>query len=160
VIRSIPAHVAAAALRPATICTSARTHNVAMDVGSLYPDFDVWFHRKVMPGLRKGTRLLLADQVDDRVLGIAIAKREEEKKLCTLWVSPEARGLGIGPALAEEAFEWIGSYRPLFTVPQERMPEFKNLINCLGFCQAQKLVGYYRPGIAEYVFNGLLQFPS
>ena len=50
-----------------------------------------------------------------RPIGIAIAKREEERKLCTVWVHEKYRRQGVASALVEEAIESLeqnGPYSP------------------------------------------------
>lgn len=123
-----------------------------------YPGFDVWLHSKVLPGMRDGSRRVRAAFGNGHVLGVAIAKRtDEERKLCTLWVDPCARTFGIASDLANEAFDWLGTDKPLFTVPDTRLAEFRPLLSRWGFKETQVAEGAYRIGRPEYVFNGLLQ---
>lgn len=126
-----------------------------------YPDFEKWYHLKVMAGLRDGTREVFIACPGDRLAGIAIAKREHaETKLCTLFIVPEFRNSRIGANLAARAFEWLGNERPLFTVPEERMNEFGRLVSAWQFQFVQNAANSYRSGKVEYVFNGRLINPS
>jgi hypothetical protein len=127
---------------------------------ALYPGIGGWFHAKVIPGLRNGSRKIFSrtSPVNKTPLAIAIAKRTpEERKLCTLWVTPEARNLGLAAICAEEAFSWLGTKKPLFTVPDLRIEAFKTLLNRWGFEQTQAVDGVYRWNSREYVFNGALR---
>lgn len=129
----------------------------------LYPGFGSWFHTKVIPGLRDGSRKIFfrTSRIDKDLLAIAIAKRtQEERKLCTLWVTPEARNLGLAAICAEEAFSWLGTKKPLFTVPDLRIEGFKTLLNHWGFEQTQAIDDVYRRNSREYVFNGALRLHS
>jgi hypothetical protein len=88
-------------------------------------------------------------------LGVAIVKRSiEEQKLCTLWVNKSMRGNGVAGSLVESAFRWLGTSWPLFTIPEERMDEFRGLLNRWDYSIAQREFGMYRPRKIEYVFNG------
>lgn len=123
-------------------------------VGSLYPCFDNWFATKVIPGLRSGERRILTSVVHGKLAGVAICKRSIfEAKLCTLWVSPEARCLGIASDIACDAFAWLGTDKPLFTVPEERLSEFGRLLSEWGFTKHFEHLGLYRSGRVEHVFN-------
>ncbi|MBG0801484.1 GNAT family N-acetyltransferase [Methylocystis sp. H4A] len=126
-----------------------------------YPGFENWYHTQVMPGLRLGTREAFLSYRENFLAGVAIVKRDpSETKLCTLWVVPEFRGLGIGRTLAASAFEWLGTNRPLFTVPEERIGEFDKLVSAWHFKRTQVIEGVYRSGKLEHVFNGRLIRPS
>jgi hypothetical protein len=121
-----------------------------------YPNFRSWYYDKVIPGAFEGKRCLLACLAGENLLGIAIAKRGEEEKLCTLWVCQEARAVGVANIIAQRAFDWIGTSRPLFTVPEEQIPFFRGLLRRWNFDQTQKIAGYYRQGKVEHIFNGHL----
>ncbi|QUS38086.1 GNAT family N-acetyltransferase [Tardiphaga alba] len=123
-------------------------------VTQLYPGFDAWFATKVIPGLRSGERRIITCFMRETLAGVAICKRtESEAKLCTLWVAPEARGRGAATELAKEAFAWLGNVKPLFTVPDERLPEFQPLLRAWSFSDHVEASGMYRPGRIEHVFN-------
>jgi GNAT superfamily N-acetyltransferase len=122
-----------------------------------YPDFRAWYFGKVIPGIIRGDRCVLTSAYKERLVGLAIAKRGDEKKLCTLWVDSDARRLGIASDLADRAFDWIGTDHPLFTVPEEHLQKFGGLLSRWEFTQTAKIFGYYRAGKVEYVFNGKLE---
>jgi hypothetical protein len=129
----------------------------------LYPGFREWFHAKVIPGLRDGSRKIFSrtNPVGKSPWAIAITKRTpQERKLCTLWVAPEARNLGLAAICAEEAFSWLGTKKPLFTVPDLQIEGFKTLLNRWDFEQTQAIDGIYRRNSREYVFNGALRLHS
>ena len=137
------------------------THSIFATLSHLedtYPGFRAWFYGKVGSPHSREERATFVQKRNGRICGIAIAKRSfAERKLCTLWVQPEARTSGIAAELGAQAFEWLGTRKPLFTVPEERIPEFRTLLNRWDFQVQQTLIGYYRPERAEYVFNGQLK---
>jgi GNAT superfamily N-acetyltransferase len=123
----------------------------------IYPDFNVWFYDKIARRHESEERAVFIRHMHGRIAAVAIAKRSDaERKLCTLWVDPLRRGSGIAADLGERAFEWLGTRKPLFTIPEERMAEFRGLLNRWNFQKSQKLIGFYRAGKAEFVFNGQL----
>lgn len=128
---------------------------------AVYPGFDAWFHCTVVPGLRDGSRKLFVGSAADRVAGVAIAKRtSSEQKLCTLWIAPGKRNEGLAKCLANEAFDWLGTTMPLFTVPDVRIAEFARLLDQWHFVQTQVVENMYRPASREFVFNGFLRAVS
>jgi hypothetical protein len=122
-----------------------------------YPGFDAWFHGKVVPGIRDGSRNLFVESSAGRLAGIAIAKRtSSEQKLCTLWVAREARNSGVAASLAAKAFDWLGTTKPLFTVPDVRIGQFAGLLRRWDFVETQVVEDMYRSASRELVFNGTL----
>jgi len=129
----------------------------AAGVSGLYPDFDTWYLGRVAPGLRCGERRIFTRRQDGDVIGIAIAKlTATERKLCTLWVAPQARGRGVATELARDAFAWLGTARPFFTVPQECVEDFAGLLRSWSFPGPIAYADAYRPAAVEYAFNGRL----
>lgn len=142
-----------AALDPSIVLT-------ALDkacVTGLYPKFDDWFWTKVVRGLRTGERRIFTHVAGGNLEGVAICKRtDSERKLCTLWVAPHVRGRGVAAELARDAFAWLGTRHPVFTVPEERLSEFRGLLSGWSFSEPVAYEGFYRPERTEYVFNGTL----
>nr|WP_321455044.1 hypothetical protein [uncultured Cohaesibacter sp.] len=121
-----------------------------------YPGFRKWFWDKVTNDVFHDTRHIFTATYMGQIVGLAIAKRGEEKKLCTLWVREDFRDFNLASDLAEQAFLWIGTNKPLFTIPEEKMPLFKGLLNKWSFENVTAYKGYYRSNKLEYVFNGSL----
>jgi hypothetical protein len=125
---------------------------------AVYPGFNAWFEGKVVAGLRDGSRRLFVESAGGQLTGVAIAKRTtSERKLCTLWVAPKTRNEGVAAHLANEVFDWLGTTKPLFTVPDIRIKEFASLLSRWGFVESQVVQDLYRPASQEFVFNGLLR---
>lgn len=137
--------------------TSASAFQRLEHLSEFYPGFCEWYHGKVIPGLLAQDRKIFLRLHGNKILGVAIAKRGIEQKLCTLWVADEARAIGVASCLAQEAFDWIGTNKPLFTVPEERLSEFRGLLCRWEFQSAAEVAGYYRNEKVEYVFNGTLR---
>jgi hypothetical protein len=124
----------------------------------MYPGFRKWFFERGTASSQTQQRAIFVKKIATRIVGVAIAKRcVSERKLCTLWVADDARILGIASDLANSAFDWLETSHPLFTIPEERISEFRGLLRGWRFSDGQALKGYYRRDKIEYVFNGLLK---
>ncbi|WP_082475477.1 GNAT family N-acetyltransferase [Rhizobium sp. Leaf341] len=135
---------------------SERVRDLISNFAVYYPGIDRWFTSKVQPGLMSGARKILVDVADNNKLNaIAILKKNDsEKKICTFWVSPTARGRGVGRRLLADSVAWLECATPLLTVPEEELANFKPLLSETGFKLTQFIPGAYRHGSIEYVFNG------
>lgn len=120
-----------------------------------YPDIDRWFTSKVQPGLRSGSRKILVDAANGKLNALSILKKSEsERKICTFWVAPTARGCGVGRRLLTSSIAWLECATPLLTVPEKEIEAFTRLLSNTGFQLTQRIPGAYRPDSIEYVFNG------
>lgn len=126
-----------------------------------YPGFKEWYFNKVIPGLDIQEREILICIVNEEnkymLGGIAILKKtEEEKKICTLRVTPEYEKNGVGYALFDRAFEILDTIKPVFTVSEDRIEMFKRHLDKYNFVQTHCIKDIYSKGKCEYVFNGSL----
>ncbi|MFG1418756.1 GNAT family N-acetyltransferase [Xanthobacter sp. V0B-10] len=138
----------------------ATVHERIVHLSAYYPAFDNWFWGLVVPGTFNGTRLVHTVIRDGRIVGVLIAKLEAcERKICTVWVDDAYKGTGMGVRLIRHGCDWLGTSRPLATVPEERMPEFAAVLSRLGFELTECLDSFYRTGKKELVFNGHLTGP-
>lgn len=125
----------------------------------LYPDFRRWYWGKVVPGVQTGSRRVFTSVTEGSLSGIVIAKSETEQKICTVWVPHHFRRKKIARQLMEQAIDWLGTEKPLFTVPESRALEFESLIRHLGFDYCGSLDGYYGDERTEHVYNGKIIQP-
>lgn len=122
-----------------------------------YPEFHHWFWHKVVPGYENNTRGIFVRADGNRITGIAIAKRGLERKLCTLWVDEAFRDRGLAGSLADEAFNWLQTRKPLFSVSKKKLNEFRGLLRSWDFGSGVQYEGYYHQSATEIVFNGSLR---
>lgn len=123
------------------------------DLSETYPGFREWYLSKVIPGIKDGTRIVFAEASGSRLTGVAIAKRSgPELKLCTLWKDPSADG-GTATMLVRSVMQWLGTDRPSFTVPQDRIQRLRPVLNELGIGAGIAVGQIYRPGVEEFLFN-------
>lgn len=127
-------------------------------LAKLYPAFENWYWNKAVRDAVSNRRRFFLAFGQNRIQGVVIAKRTpDERKLCTVWICPTARQKRIAEGLVSQANNWLGSTRPLITIPENRLHEFRGLISRFGFVRTEILKGYYRCGQAEHVFNGKLR---
>ena len=125
-----------------------------------YPRIVEWFNKiiKEIDEDNKKRELFLAVIKNERnieLAGILILKNtDREKKICSLRVIEKFRNKGIGKRLFEEAFEYLGTTKPLITLPEECYKDaFKRLLEKYNFTETNKLEGVYRDNRIEYFFN-------
>jgi GNAT superfamily N-acetyltransferase len=128
---------------------------------SSYPQFDLWFASKVLPGIYAGERTVLIEERGFSPVGLLILKHTAvERKLCTLRVRPHFESKGLGVRLFETAFELLGTERPLLSVSQPVEPKFQRLFTYFGFAKEAVYQGRYLPMVNELAYNGVLDSPG
>ncbi len=125
-----------------------------------YPKHKEWYFTKQLPGIIKDERnILFARNPEnyDEIISMACLKKDnEEQKICTLYVSDQCRGLGIGTAIVEESLKWLGTTKPLITLADYKLDMFKPIINKYGWELTEIVSGLYNDRSQELCFNGTL----
>lgn len=128
------------------------------ELSFFYPQFDLWYANKVIPGLEYGNRSIILSLEKNLVHGIAIVKHDkEEQKLCCLRVSPDLQGTGLGIRLFKKSFDILENERPLLSVAEEQMPKFRRVFSYFGFTQELAYKDLYRENKTELSYNGILR---
>lgn len=119
----------------------------------LYPGIDLWFDKKVCPGLkRNGNRLLTYVVIDSTLAGFVIVKLGDIGKICHMQVLPEFRHGAVGKELLAESFTQLkGSRKIVATAPESRWVEVDRLLIPAGFDVILR-ANMYRNGEAEAVY--------
>lgn len=123
-----------------------------------YPTYCNYFYSKCVPGIFDGEREVISCYVDGKIAATAFLKKNiTERKICTFYVEPDYRKQGIGTALIEKCFEWLGTTKPLITIADYKLDQFTGIINKYGWTENQVLKsGYYNNHSREHVFNGII----
>lgn len=125
-----------------------------------YPKHKSWFYEKHLPAAfteNSGRDIIYAFDENGKLHGTAFIKQDEdEKKICTLFVDNEARGLGIGTKLVEKSMEILHTTTPLITLADYKLPMFEGLIKKYNWKQTQVVKGLYNDKSVELVYNGQL----
>lgn len=84
-------------------------------VRKTYPEYGKWLEEKFFPGLKDGSRIIIAAKDETgRLAGtILLKKTAEEKKICCLFVRQDCRGRGIAGKLMQESLEVLQTDKPL-----------------------------------------------
>lgn len=122
-------------------------------LSSDYPQIEVWFRTKVVPGLRVGTRKIIRVERNSTLIGIGIAKKEEERKLCTVRIEPAYFGRGFALKIFDECLRWLETDKPHLTVSDTKLPAFAKIFEHYGFVRTSSKVGRYSVGITEHAYN-------
>jgi len=118
-----------------------------------YPEIETWFRTKVVPGLRVGTRRIVRVERNSTLIGIGIAKREEERKLCTVRIAPSYFGRGFALKIFDECLRWLETDKPHLTVSEIKLPAFEKIFEYYGFAHTSSQIGRYSAGVTEHAYN-------
>ena len=118
------------------------------DLDNEYSNFSKWYYSTVVPGLASENLIIYTVLDDGKIVAVLILKDADEKKICTLRVAEHYRCQGIATKLQ--------CTNPLITVSSIHINEFEFLLKKNSFTLYKKYENYYKQGIVEYAFNGLL----
>lgn len=126
-----------------------------------YPKHKSWFYKKHLPAsLTRGSGrdIIYATDTDlQQMVGTAFVKQDEfEKKICTLFVDPEARGQRVATHLLEKCFDVLQTTKPMITLADYKLPMFEGIIKKYGWEKTQEVSGLYNDKYKELVYNGIL----
>lgn len=127
-------------------------------VSHLYPNFYAWLTFRFIRGLGCGERKAIIAHDGNHVLGVALLKlTEEEKKICTLFVSEKARcacsDMKVGTNLMKRSLELLNSGDVLITVCSERHQELAPLLHNFSFKKVNEINNLYRDGSREFFYQ-------
>lgn len=117
-----------------------------------YPEYYKWFFGKSIPRIfdKSGDIIFYFDGFE--VLGLTILKKTiDERKICTFMINDEYRKKGYSKLLLEDAFLYLGTEKPLITIPEVRLNEFSNIINTYNWNETNRTDEYFSN---EVIFNG------
>jgi GNAT superfamily N-acetyltransferase len=94
-----------------------------------YPEFQTWYLTKVIPGKRIGERRVFVKFNENTMIAVGIAKAtSDEKKICTLYVSPDYRAQGVGRDLIVRMLQWLKTPTPVIAIKQTHLEPFLPII--------------------------------
>lgn len=125
-----------------------------------YPKHKEWYFTKQLPAITGDERNILFvrnPENQNEIISMACLKKdEEEKKICTLYVSDKCRVLGIGTSIVEESMKWLETTKPLVTLADYKLEMFRPLISKYGWELTEIVSGLYNNRSEELCFNGTL----
>lgn len=116
-----------------------------------YPEYYKWFYGKNLPRVLTGTGEIIFYLDAFVVVGLTILKStDEEKKMCTFMINEEYRKRGYSKQLLEDAFDYLGTEKPVITIPNFRLEEFSKIIDSYGWIATSETDDYKSK---EIIFN-------
>lgn len=135
---------------------AAAAYSALIQLNREYPDFSLWYASLFrFDNVLDADREMLLSMCGDKVAGIAILKRSEQK-VCTLRVVDGFRGRSVGTGLLRESCELLGTSTPLITVSSAHLREYQKLFKRFGFKMEDCRYAYYSMLHSECAFNGSL----
>ncbi len=125
-----------------------------------YPNYKEWYFKKQLPRIftPNGEILFARSEEDkDKILAMSCLKSdEEEKKICTLYVSNQVRGQHLGTRMVEASMQFLGTTKPLITLADYKLPMFQPIIEKYDWELTEIVSGLYSDRAKELCFNGTL----
>lgn len=116
-----------------------------------YPEYLKWYYSKNIPRVLNGSGEIIFFLDGLTVAGLSILKKDtQEAKICTLMISKEYQKKGYGKELLESSFEFLGTDKPLITIPSNRIEEFQRIISTYDWKESKKTDIYLSE---EIIFN-------
>lgn len=120
-----------------------------------YPEYYKWFYSKNIPRIINGTGEIIFYLDGLTIAGLSILKKDElEKKICTLLINEEYRKKGYSKLLLESSFDYLGTDKPLITIPTKRIEEFNKIITAYNWQESNRHNNYYSE---EIIFNNYVK---
>jgi predicted transcriptional regulator/ribosomal protein S18 acetylase RimI-like enzyme len=129
--------------------------DIVLESGDLYPGIDLWFDKKVIPGIKEGKRYAYLIMQEGKPIAEAVVRRGEDTKLCSMRIMPAYQNKAIGPFLFDQiALLLDNSVKHVhFTAPESLVVEREGLFERLGFSNMGRASKIYRVGEDELVFK-------
>ena len=121
-----------------------------------YPRHKEWFFNTHLKGIGIDREVVYITH-HRNICGVAFLKKtDNEKKICTFYVAEYSRNHGVGNALLNECFEYLGTNKPLTSIPTYKARIFLYYVYKYDWKITQILQEYYNKENDEVVFNGKL----
>lgn len=131
-----------------------KLYAITSDIEKTYPSHKNWFYVNFIGNLLKNGQALIVfakNSETDEISGVAFINKEI-CKLCTLFINPKYRKMGIATKLLQISEMSLGK-KPIATVSETNYPQLKKLFEKNNYVITYKVVGYYQPGKVELCFN-------
>ena len=116
-----------------------------------YPEYYKWYYQKNLPRILAGNGETIFYLDGFQIVGLSMLKKSEnESKICTFLINEEYRKRGFSKLILEDSYEYLGTERPLITIPEKRLDEFSEIIESYGWVASKTTNEYYSP---EVIFN-------
>lgn len=133
-------------------------YELTIHLNGTYPGYKEWFYDKqIKECLTPNRNIIFVKNEDGKIIALSCLKKDdEEKKICTLFVSDEYRKQGLGSLLFEESMKFLETTKPLVTLTEDKLPMFEKNVTKYNWELTEIVDGIYNDGIREFCFNGQL----
>ena len=116
-----------------------------------YQEYLKWYYSKNIPRILNGNGDIIFYLDGLTVAGLAILKKDiEASKICTLMINEDYRKNGYSKELLESSFDYLGTDKPLITIPSNRLEEFSKIIQFYDWKESIRTDKYLSE---EIIFN-------
>lgn len=125
-----------------------------------YPDFQKWYFDKVFDiETLPNSRSIIICEYKSEICAVSILK-SGEKKICTFRVAEKFQGLKIGSNLMKNSIEILKTPKPLITVSEDKILQFKKIFSNFDFNLFKEYNNYYNNYKIEYSYNKPIEIMS
>ena len=116
-----------------------------------YPGIDLWYSKKVVPGLLSGERKAYLAFSGEKPIGAAILRRGKSAKFCHVRVADDYKGTDLGQIFfLHMTMDVLGQSEKIhFTLPESLWEEKCGFFKSFGFSDVAKASHSYRSGDTE-----------
>ena len=93
-----------------------------------YPNYEQWFLEKVIPGLITKKRNIIIAYKNNKIVGYANLKNENEKVISNLYVKPGFDQKRIWNSIIDESINWLETYNPKIIISNEYVGYYMSYI--------------------------------
>ena len=116
-----------------------------------YPEYYKWYYQTNIPRILDGEGEAIFYLDGFQIVGLSMLKRtDDEAKICTFLIDEEYRRKGYSKMILEDSYDYLGTEKPLITIPEKRLDEFSKIIEAYGWVPSETTDEYYSP---EIIFN-------
>jgi len=131
-----------------------KLYDLTSEIEKTYPSHKVWYYANFIGYLLKNNKALIIfarNSENNEIAGVAFINKEIYK-LCTLFVNPKYRRMGIATKLLQISEDSLGK-KPFVTVSEINYPKLKKIFEKNKYILTYKVIGYYQKNIVEFCFN-------
>ena len=125
-----------------------------------YPNYKEWYFKKQLPAIASNERNILfvrnPKNINEIIAMSCLKNNNQEKKICTLYVSDKYRNLGIGTLILEESIKWLKTTKPLITLTDYKLELFLPIIKKYDWKLTEVIENFYNDETKELCYNGFL----
>ena len=143
-------------IQPATFDDYPFIFEFLLESTHLYPDIDIWWKKKVLPGVLEGTRVIYVLKKEVSIKGLFIGKKGTNSKICTLRLESDMKKNGLGKTLLFEGLRHIvdESTKDIrVTVSEAAESSVAQFFESFGFRNIASVRNRYSHGVDEHIYT-------